>query len=411
MRRIIDFGLAESGRTLLLAVFVMGVSSCTAMAQVLETLYSFQGQPTDGNVPCAVTRDSARNMYGVTEAGGEWSNGTVFELNANGEEAVLHSFDWTDGSQPCAPLLVSSNGDLYGTTIYGGPNGNGTVFRMRGTDLATIYEFKGPPDGQGPFGGLVENVDRNLYGTTAGGGTGPCAGGCGTIYRIDRSGREAVVYDFDGTDGANPGATLVHDPEGNLYGTTSDGGLDNSNQLCPGGCGTVFMLSRSGKYIVLHKFTFGTSDGWGVPFGVVRDEQGNLYGTTLGGGAWNYGTVYEITSRGEEKVLYSFAGPPDGATPGQIAIADGKLYGTTDNGGDTNCWGPSGGCGIVFELSKYGNERILHTFNGVSDGASPSGPVAFDPESNMYGTTSGGPKDGCPFSQRGCGTVWELSPN
>jgi uncharacterized repeat protein (TIGR03803 family) len=381
-----------------------------ARAQILTTLYSLQGPPGDGNWPCAgVTLDPAGNMYGTTQFGGASDYGTVFELDAAGAETVLHEFSWTDGASPCAPLILSATGDLFGTTIYGGPNGNGTVFRMRGTELTVVYEFEGAPDGQNPFGGLVENVDGNLYGTTAGGGIGNCAGGCGTIYRIDKNGNESVVYSFSGIDGANPGSTLIHDPEGNLYGTAEFGGLNNSNKLCPGGCGTVFMLSRSGNFTCLHKFTGGTSDGWSPSSAVVRDSAGHLYGTTGGGGSWGAGVIYEITGVGREKILYNFNGMPESVGPNQLTIARGKLYGTTYLGGQS---GPScyySGCGTIFEFDPSGSEKVLFHFGGITDGAQPTGPVVFDSEGNMYGTTQSGMKDGCPFSHGGCGTIWELS--
>jgi uncharacterized repeat protein (TIGR03803 family) len=383
-----------------------------AHAQTLTTLHSLQGPPEDGSWPCAgVTLDPAGNMYGTAQFGGESNYGVVFEVEATGAEAVLHSFVGSGGQNPCAPLIRSATGDLYGTTVYGGIDGNGTLFRMQGSALTVIYEFKGTPDGQGPFGGLVENIDGNLYGTTAGGGSGGCAGGCGTIYRVDRSGHETVVYSFDGSNGANPGATLIHDSEGNLYGTATDGGLNDSNQLCPGGCGTVFMLSRPGKFTCLHKFIGGTSDGWYVPAGLVRDAEGNLYGTTAGGGAWNGGVIYEITNSGKEKILYNFSGMPDGENPNQLTIANGKLYGTTYIGGQSDILCYDGGCGTIFEFERSGRESVLYRFGGINDGGQPDGPVTFDREGNMYGTTQSGIEDGCTLSQGGCGTIWKLSPN
>jgi uncharacterized repeat protein (TIGR03803 family) len=395
-----------------LAMAMVLVCPVLARSQTLTTLYSFQGPPADGLTPeGGVALDPSGNVFGTTESGGQADNGTVYELDAGGVETVLHSFQFfIDGDNPYAHLIRGPRGTLYGTTIYGGPNGNGTVFSIRGTILTVLYEFRDSPDGQGPFGGVVEDMDGNLYGTTAGGGTGGCAGGCGTIYRLDKAGHESVVHSFDGPNGAYPSATLIHDREGNLYGTTVGGGLDNSNEMCPGGCGTVFMLSRSGKFTVMHKFTYGTGDGWYVVEGVVRDGEGNLYGVTSGGGAWRDGTIYEITNTGEEKVLYSFAGPPDGSNPGPLVIANGRLYGTTVSGGQPSCWDSYGGCGTIFEFDPSGTEKVLYAFGGVTDGAVPVGPITFDSEGNMYGTTESGPKDGCPFSHGGCGTIWKFAP-
>ncbi|MGC2449602.1 MAG: choice-of-anchor tandem repeat GloVer-containing protein [Candidatus Sulfotelmatobacter sp.] len=399
-----------SAAWLVLATAMALILPTTARSQVLTTLYNFQGPPADGLTPeGGVTLDPAGNMFGATESGGLADNGTVYKLAPSGVETVLHSFQFfTDGDNPYAHLVRGPGGALYGTTTYGGPNEYGTVFSIRGTILTVLYGFRGSPDGLAPSG-IVENIDGNLYGTTAQGGTGNCAGGCGTIYRLDKAGHESVVHSFDGPNGAYPSGTLIHDREGNLYGTTVGGGLDDSNQMCPGGCGTAFMLSRSGKFTVMHKFTYGPSDGWYVVSGLVRDGEGNLYGTTSGGGAWGDGIIYEITNTGEEKVLYSFAGTPDGSNPGPLVIANGRLYGTTVSGGQPTCWGPYGGCGTIFEFDKSGKERVIYAFNGVTDGAVPVGPITFDSEGNMYGTTESGPKDGCPFSHGGCGTVWKFS--
>ncbi|MGC2446601.1 MAG: choice-of-anchor tandem repeat GloVer-containing protein [Candidatus Sulfotelmatobacter sp.] len=389
-------------------------SPVTMTAQTLTTLYNFQGPPTDGMAPgTGVVRDHNGNMYGTTSAGGQSENGTAFEVDASGTEIMLHSFQFlVDGVNPESSLALGPGNALYGTTPLGGPNNAyGTVFRIRDNTVTVVYAFSGGLDGLAPVGGVVENIDGNLYGTTGGGGTGTCPGGCGTIYRIDRNRHESVLHNFDGPNGAHPGlATLIHDPQGNLYGTTSGGGLDDSDNMCPGGCGIVFMLSRSGKFTVLHKFTYGTSDGRFVEFGVVRDRNGNLYGTTLGGGTWNYGTIYEITNTGEEKVLYNVAGAPDGSDPGPIVIANGKLYGATTSGGQPTCWLSYGGCGVIFQFDKSGTEKVLYTFNGVTDGAVPVGPLTFDSEGNMYGATVQGMKDNCAFWQGGCGTIWKLSP-
>jgi uncharacterized repeat protein (TIGR03803 family) len=409
--RPVEWSAAKAGFFLALGAAVL--CQCLARAQTLTTLYNFQGPSLDGMSPgTGVVRDHDGNMYGTTTAGGQADSGTAFEVVASGTETMLHSFQFlVDGVNPDAPLALGAGSALYGTTSLGGPNNAyGTVFRIKDNKVTVVYAFSGGLDGLAPVGGVVEDIDGSLYGTTGGGGTGTCPGGCGTVYRLDKNGHETVMHNFDGPNGAHPAATLIHDQQGNVFGTTSSGGLDNSDNMCPGGCGTVFMLSRSGRFTVLHKFTYGTGDGWDVSFGVVRDQQGNLYGTTLTGGAWNYGTIYEITSAGEEKVLYNFAGSPDGSDPGGLVIANGKLYGTTTSGGDASCWLSYGGCGLIFEFDRAGTEEILYTFNGVTDGAVPVGPLTFDSEGNMYGATVQGMKDNCAFWQGGCGTIWKLSP-
>ena len=410
MRRRLPISISTEIASVLFTVVIVAAafsSPIAAHSQALTTLYNLQGSPTDGDWPCAgVIRDAKGNMYGTTQGGGKWDYGTVFALGANNAEAVVHNFQDSDGQSPCAPLIYA-DGSLYGTTIYGGDNEDGTVFSIRGTHLTVLYKFQGIPDGQGPFGGLVENIDGDFYGTTAQGGSGTGAGGSGTIYKIDKAGHETVLYSFSGRDGAYPAASLIHDSAGNLYGTTNGGGANNH---CPSaGCGTVFKFDTSGKLTVLHSFTGGTADGWFVVTPVVRDAAGNLYGTTSGGGTWNLGTIFEITNKGKERVLYSFAGPPDGWNPNQLVIANGKLYGTTYLGGQSDCNGIDGLCGTIFEFDQVEGEKVLYRFNGFTDGEEPTGPVTFDSNGNLYGTTQSGIKDGCPFSHGGCGTVWKLA--
>jgi uncharacterized repeat protein (TIGR03803 family) len=196
------------------------------------------------------------------------------------------------------------------------------------------------------------------------------------------------------------------DSAGSLYGTTRSGG---ANKFCPEeqGYGTVFKLDASHKLTALHSFV-GGADGWAVAAGLASDEQGNLYGTTLGGGTSNMGTAYEVTKSGKERILHSFTGAPDGADPAATLFLDrdGLFYGTTYSGGDVSCVGDTYGCGIIFQIDKSGNEKVLYSFNGSSDGAEPTGNVISDPRGYLYGTTSRGPEYGCPL--RNCGTVWKL---
>src|SRR5271165_6495671 len=173
-----------------------------------------------------------------------------------------------------------------------------------------LYSFAGGTDGAIPFAGLVQDAQGNLYGTTTqgGGGLGCETQGCGTVFKVDTTGNETVLYSFTGTggDGGNPYAGLVRDTQGNLYGTTNQGGTS--------GDGTVFKVDTTGKETVLYNFT-GPPDG-ALPYaGLVQDAQGNLYGTTGAGGASGRGTVFKVDTTGKETVLYSFNYDPDGALP------------------------------------------------------------------------------------------------
>src|SRR5450631_362725 len=188
-----------------------------------------------------------------------------------------------------------------------------------------------------------------------------------------------VLYTFTGgADGANPSAGgsdagLIRDEDGNLYGTTPGGG-DLSSAYCGSyGCGVVFKVDRLGKETVLHAFT-GPPDGAEPLAGLVRDEEGNLYGTTLGGGSAGFpvGTVFKLDRAGKETVLYSFTGVgADGSGPyaGVIRDEEGNLYGTTIGGGGSSAC--SGGCGVVFKVDRVGKETTLHAFTGPPDGAGP----------------------------------------
>jgi uncharacterized repeat protein (TIGR03803 family) len=266
----------------------------------------------------------------------------------------------------------------------------------------TVYKFSGSPNQTGPTSGLTSDSTGNLYGTIGDGGR----EGYGTVFELTPNGdggwKEQVLYSFQVADGETPSAGLIFDSVGNLYGTTVYGGAN--------GDGTVFELTPSGsggwRERVLH--SFGVTDGAYPHSGLIFDSAGNLYGTTVYGGANDYGTVFELMPKGDrwgENVLHSF-GVTDGATPfaGLVFDSAGNLYGTT--------WDTlQGETGIVFELTPNGdgtwNETTIHRFcsrRGCADGASPYGGLVFDSVGNLYGTTTQGGADGF-------GTVFELAPN
>jgi uncharacterized repeat protein (TIGR03803 family) len=300
-----------------------------------------------------------------------------------------------------------------------------------------LYAFTGETDGASPAASLILDASGNLYGTAVNGGdwTGSnCPGlnpptGCGVVFElsapVDGSSSETVLYTFTGaSDGAYPQASLVFDSKGNLYGTTSNGGnLSGSACSALGGCGVVFQLtppaSGSGTWTETPIYTFSGGKDGAVPYSnLIFDSKGNLYGTTSGGGASGYGTVFELTPSGSswtETVLYSFIGNDgtnkDGESPlgGVIFDSAGNLYGTTSYGGSNR--------GIVFELtppsggSGSWTETILYPFTGHSDGAYPYAGLALDANGNLYGTTViGGNRTGFCKQTNGCGVVFELSP-
>jgi uncharacterized repeat protein (TIGR03803 family) len=273
-----------------------------------------------------------------------------------------------------------------------------------------LHTFHGP-DGANPYAELVRDTAGNIYGTTQVGGSvkGVCASvGCGTAFKLNKNGKQVWLHSFTGSNGRQPLAGLLRDAGGNLYGTTTYGG--NVTKACGGaevGCGVVFRLASTGKETVLHRFK-GTPDGSQPQPLLVEDTIGNLYGTTIGGGAsGGSGTVFRVNSAGKETVLYSFTGGSDGCfpAPGVIFDAAGNLYGVAVQGGAAFC---NSGYGVVFELDTTGTLTVLHTFGG-EDGAYPSSALLFDSVGNLYGTTDGGGTSAECGSQ-GCGTVFELSP-
>jgi len=419
---------ASGALTLALLAALLLPAVPAAQAQTETVLYSFDG--TDGFYPKApLVRDTKGNLYGTTVYGGTYAGGlegcgTAFELTPAGIETILHNFGETatDGCNPQAGLVRDTEGNLYGTTSFGGTYDYGTVFELAPSGTETIlHSFdKNGTDGVDPTAGLVLDTKGNLYGTTQRGGTGTtCSplGGCGTVFELTPSGTETILHSFDknGTDGIDPTAGLVLDTKGNLYGTTEYGGTGE----CSRGCGTVFELTPSGTETILHSFNSvndGT-DGISPLAPLVRDTEGNLYGTTVSGGIYGVGTVFEVTSSGTETILHSFAETAtDGGRPygGLVMDTQGNLYGTTYNGAKTGSCLPSG-CGSVFKLTLSGTETTLHRFvdNGT-DGTRPNAGLVRDTEGNLYGTTLYGGTYGYGGTGQcrpdGCGTVFEVTP-
>ena len=305
-----------------------------APAQTFTSLFSFDG--TDGSQPLlgSLVQGIDGNLYGIADTGGSFDCGTVFKITTGGTLTTLFNFqDNGNGCHPDGGLALAANGDIYGSTTDAGSDGVGTVFKLTpaGT-LTTVHEFN-RTEGANTNSALVQGTGGNLIGTTVNGGIGGCgptADGCGSIFKMAPGGALTVLHEFDFTDGWDPrDAPLVQATDGNFYGVTAGGG---SSSNCAHNCGTVFRISTGGAFATLHNF-HGT-DG-SVPFaGLIQAADGNLYGTTNQGGAHGDGTVFKITLGGALTTLHSFDGS-DGSNPFGVLVqaTDGNFYGTTNAGG------------------------------------------------------------------------------
>jgi uncharacterized repeat protein (TIGR03803 family) len=370
----------------------------TAQAQTLTVLYAFTGKK-DGLYPVGVIRDSQGNLFGTTLYGGNHNWGAVFKLTKQRKETVLHSFTGgTDGAGPTS-LIRDSKGNFYSTTVAGGnlscsstnyPPGCGTVFKLDTTGRETVlHAFSSTPDGAYPDSVILDAMG-NFYGGTQSGGANATNG---TVYMLDAKGKETVLHSFtDGADGDGPVGGLVRDSAGNLYGTTVQGGSAN--------VGTVFKVDPSSNNTVLHTFAGGAVDG-AYPNGfLILDSSGNLYGTTTAGGSagGGPGILFKVDPSGTETILHIFGGAGDGATPSSGLLRDsaGNMYGVTSTGGEYR-WG------TVYKVDTTGTETVLYSFSGGTDGKYAGGNLIMDAAGSLYGTTQQG-------GRYGSGVVFELKP-
>ena len=282
----------------------------------------------------------------------------------------------------------------------------------RAQTFTILHEFKsGPHDGQDPiYGSLTLDAVGNLYGVSSLGGSGSCSGGCGTLFKLTPDRKLTVLYSFgaNSVDGKYPYGSLIRDDAGNFYGTTSGGGT--SGAKCNNyGCGTVYKVTPSGKETVLYNFSGGV-DGATPNAGLVRDAAGNLYGTTFVGGAHNWGTVFKVDPTGHETVLHNFNGrTQDGGDVlgGLVSDSAGNLYGATFGGGLPGCaLGGDIGCGTIYKITTSGVETVLYRFNPNSaEGTNPEEErLLLDGAGNLYGTNGGNGSQ----SPGGLGTIFKL---
>jgi uncharacterized repeat protein (TIGR03803 family) len=316
-------------------------------AGTLTTLYSFTAG-ADGATPEAeLVQGTDGLFYGTALFGGSNNNGTVFQISSNGVFTALHSFTGTDGATPEAALVEGSDGNFYGTTSRGGASDTGTVFQITSAGtLTTLYSFTGSTNGATPKAGLVQGSDGFLYGTTYLGGT----NNDGTVFQISSNGVLTTIYQFDDArkiDGKNPEAALVQGRDGNFYGTTYLGGVNND--------GTAFVINSAGTLTTIHHFGGGT-EGSNPRAAFIQGTDGRFYAMATAGG-YRYGNVFQMLSNGVTTTVYNFFGSLDGGVPVARLVegSDGYFYGTAGFGGPNLH-------GVVFRISAFPGG----TYNGLA---------------------------------------------
>jgi uncharacterized repeat protein (TIGR03803 family) len=351
--------------------------------------------------------------------------GGVFRITSDGAFSVLYSFKGgADGNQPYAGVIQGKDGYFYGMCMYGGGSSNaGDIFQLQtsGTNVLfnSVFTFTGT-NGAYPAARLVMTNDGAFYGTTTYGG----AHSSGTVFQLKMSGTTASVntlYSF-GTipnDGSAPNG-LVIGQDGDLYGTTSTGGMFNQ--------GTIFKITTSGSFASIYSFGSGAGDGRS-PNTLAQDASGTFYGTSVYGGAYGNGTIFKFTSNSVLTTMYSFSSlqynnsnggysNQDGANPeGSLMLgSDGDFYGTTSQGGPqpvSNAFttGVEYGIGTIFRITPTGIFTVLYAFPQDSGGyvslgpMNPFGALVEGTDGNLYGTSY----EGGPLAEGGFGTVFRLN--
>jgi len=380
-----------------------------AQAQTFAILQNFKN--TNGNRPLtAPVQASDGNVYGATLQGGANSLGLIYRLTPQGGLTALYTFcsqaNCTDGSLPEFGPILGKDGNLYGTTQNGGANNLGVVYKLTlGGKFTVLHSFCQCPEGW-YANGLVEDGNGGFFGTTLEAG----AHQFGALFHLSAQGKVTTLYSFcdsqptciDAYSNTGEPQPLIRGNDGNIYGITTTGG--QSFYLCsPGGCGTVFKITPQGQFSIVYSFCSlaNCADG-GAPAWLTQGSDDNFYGTTSLAGSAGGGTVFQLTTSGELKLLHSFSNEKNGgsgfAPYDLIQARNGTLYGVTFFGGNESTQCQQIGCGTVFSVTTSGVFESLHSF-GVSDGYAPAGVVQTS-DNTLIGTTSWGGvhRDGVIFS-------------
>ena len=363
---------------LLIALAVFCAPACLpSSAQVFTKLVDFSQTDDPEPYEMQLQQDWHGDLWGTSAA----FSGSTFTMTRSGQLSTIYSFG-TYGVGVFGGLL-GLDGNFYGILQLGGTNGLGSIYKLTPEGVYTDLHDFNFTEGQFPIGPLLLGPDGFFYGgTVSGGNSTNCQQfGCGVIYKISPTGEFRVVYNFDGLHGQTPFGGLSLASDGKFYGTTESG-------LGKTSFGTVFSLTPSGEFRLIHAFT--ESLGGATPWaGVVQGPDGWFYGTTAAGGINQAGIVYKIAPSGQFINLHSFDFLADGGNPlSDLTLGtDGNLYGTTwANGNDPNCTPP---CGTIFQVTPGGAFTNLHTFIG-SDGSGLQVPLTQHTNGKFYGTASYG---------------------
>ncbi|CAN5422283.1 hypothetical protein BH10BAC2_BH10BAC2_18660 [soil metagenome] len=334
-----------------------------------------QGFADWGNNPNGdLFKDSDGTFYGMTSLGGTYNQGTIFKMTAAGVVTMLKHFNYPiDGASPYGELIKGTDGNFYGTTSAGGTNTYGTIFKMTpdGGTYTVLKHLSYAADGTNPRGHLVQAADGNFYGITYGGG----ANGAGTIFKMTAAGVYTLLRHLNKTtDGGNSYSSLTLGKDGNLYGITYGGGTFNY--------GTIFKITTAGVFTVLRHLN-GPTDGGGSQSDLIQGSDGNFYGSCYGYGSIGNGTIFKITAAGVYTVLRHLFSTTDGGHPygNLFQNSDGLLYGMNRTGG-------AAGAGTAFKITAAGAYTVLHSFLNDTEGGTPNAGFIKGNDGNLYALLS-----------------------